>query len=394
EDDLNLKRNTYKECIDFIVEDLDDAAAVLPETWGAAERGRATSGAALALKGRVQLYAERWEDAVETYEKVLGKYALFNDYQTLFYVENEGNQEVILDVQFQSPDLVFYGNAQAVSPSQGGWGAGGPSQDLVNQYELRDGKTWNDPTSAYYNPGNPYENRDLRFYGTVQHDQGVYFGSRLETGSGRDGNGNLIKGVDVEKNNDVTQTGYYLCKYMDVTQPNIDLVWWPAETNQIIIRYAEVLLSYAEARNELLAAPDQDVYDRVNEVRTRAGLPDLPGGLTKEQMRERIRKERRIEFAFEYTYYYDCLRWKDKSRFTTNPGIVSIEYTYALNANGSVRTDETNRKIVLSRAFVYKNYHETRVFNLDTDFDWFFPIPQEEIDNNSSLVQNGTFRNE
>ena len=395
-DEVNLPRNSYKECVDFMVKDLTEASEVLPDAWGASDKGRATSGAALALKGRILLYGERWTDAANTYKILMDKNtnSLYPDFARLFYQENENNQEVILDCQFKFPEFIYNGNSQTLSPSQNGIGAGAPTQNLVDQFELLDGKAWNDPTSTYYNPNNPYENRDKRFYATVQYDQGVYFGKRLETGMGLDGNGNLVKGADIDKNNDVTQTGYYLSKASNTSGALIYNPWVPvpaAGTNVILIRYAEVLLSYAEAKNEA-TGPDQSVYDAVNEVRNRAGLPSLAAGLSKEQMRNKIKKERRTELSLEFIYYYDCLRWKDRSNFVDKPKIVNIEYTYELNSDGTVKIDETNRKIVKSRKFTYSEYPEARTFNLDTDFGWFFPIPQEEIDKNPNIVQNGAFQ--
>jgi len=395
-DEVNLPRNSYKECVDFMVKDLDDAAAILPTSWDATNRGRVTSGTAKALKGRIQLFAERWTDAAATYKSVIdaGTYSLYPNFQSLFFEENENNKEVILDVQYKYPEFIYSGNAQALSGTQNGWGAANPTQNLVDQFELLDGKAWNDPTSIYYDASNPYANRDKRFYGTVQYDQGVYFGKRLETGKGIDGKGNLVKGADVEKNNDVSQTNYYLCKGIDTggtLKYNASTPVPAMGTNVILMRYAEVLLGYAEAKNEA-TGPDQSVYTAINTVRSRAGLPNLPGGLSKEQMRAKIHKERRTELSFEHIYYFDCLRWKDRTNFTEIPKVVNITYTYGLNADGSVKIDNTSRKVVLSRMFTYPNYTEARTFNLDTDFGWFFPIPQEEIDKNPKIVQNGAFQ--
>jgi len=393
-DEVNLPRNSYKECVDFMVEDLSFAENVLPVSRAGSNLGRVTRGAAIALKGRILLYGERWVDAASEYQKIMdGTYALFPDFQTLFFEENENNEEIIFDIQMKYPEFPFVGNAQSLSTSQNGWGAGNPTQNLVDQFELLDGKMWNDPTSIYFNPDDPYANRDKRFYATVQHDQGVYFGKRLETGAGYDGNGQLIKGVDIAPTNFVTATAYYLCKGVD-TRGELIYSWEGTEksgTNIPIIRYAEVLLGFAEAENEA-TGPVSSVYNAVNEVRARAGLPPLPEGLSKDEMRLRIRKERQIELAFEYTYYFDCLRWKDENLFTQDAMIANILYEYETDpVTGEVLTDETNRKIIKSRSFSYTPYFEKRVFNLDDDFGWFFPIPQDEIDRNPNLVQNGQF---
>lgn len=393
-DNINIPRNTYKECVDFMVEDLTFAEELLPPAWTGSNLGRATRGAAIALKGRILLYGERWNDAATEYQKIMdGTYSLYPDFQSLFFMENENNSEIIFDCQMKYPEFPFVGNAQCLSTSQNGWGAANPTQNLVDKFELLDGKKWNDPTSTYYNPDDPYANRDKRFYGTIQYDQGVYFGKRLETGWGYDGNGQLVKGVDIAPTTFVTATGYYLCKGIDTRGELLYSTQGTpmSATNIPIIRYAEVLLGYAEAANEA-TGPSTSVYDAINAVRARAGLPGLPGGLTKEEMRQRIRIERQIELSFEYTYYFDCLRWEDENLFTQDAITANIQYEYATDpVTGEVLTDETNRKIVTDRTFSYTPYFEKRVFNLDDDFGWFFPIPQDEIDRNSQIIQNGQF---
>ena len=396
-DDAGLPRNTYKECVDFIVKDLNEAADVLPDKWTGGYLGRASKGTALALKGRVQLSAGRWAEAAATYKSVIDNkaafgFGLFPDFKGLFLEENENNSEAIFSVQFSYPQNTWSATSSSLPGSALGWGAGNPTQNLVDQFELKDGKAWNDPTSIYYDPNDPYAGRDPRFYATVMYDQGVYFGKRLETGSGMDGNGNLVKGIDIEKTNDVSQTNYYLCKMVD-TSPEQAGTYAPSNsphngTNLILMRYAEVLLGYAEAQNEA-AGPDASVYDAVNQVRSRVNIPNIPVG-SKEQVRQLIRKERRVELAFEYQYFWDLLRWHAKDQFTEAPQKVVINYTYDLNPDGTVKTDETGRKIVLSRTFSYAKYEDRNAFNLD-QYNWFIPLPQEEIDKNPNLIQNGIF---
>ena len=393
-DNVNLPRNTYNECVDFMVKDLSEAESILPDKREGNNIGRATRGAAIALKGRILLYGERWADAATEYNKIMdGTYSLFQDYKTLFYEENENNQEIVLDMQCKYPEFAFIGNAQCLSITQNGWSAGNPTQNLVDMYELLDGKAWDDPTSIYYNPADPYTNRDKRFYGTVQYDQGVYFGKRLETGRGPDENGLDILGADIANTTQRTATSYYLCKGID-TRGELAYNYGGTEksgTNIPLIRYAEVLLGFAEAENEA-SGPVQSVYDAVNEVRARAGLPSL-SGLSKDEMRIKIRKERQVELAFEYMNYYDCLRWKDRNLFTQDAMTANILYEYELDpATGEVMIDETNRKLIKNRTFSYSAYFEKRIFNFDTEFDWFFPIPQSEIDRNPLLVQNGQFQ--
>lgn len=400
-DELNRPRNTYKECVDFIVEDCNNAEKALPEKWDNGNTGRATKGAALALKGRMQLYAGRWAESAETYKKLIDNknaytYGLYPDFKQLFLRQNENNQEVIFDVQFIYPDFPWTGHFRSLPGSMTGWGAASPSQNLVDQFELKDGKAWNDKSSPYYDELNPWANREPRFYATILHDQGVYLGKRLETGTGLDGNGNLIKGVDIEKANDVTATAYYMGKFADTNLPENPYIDGTssafADQNVILIRFAEVLLGYAEAQNESIG-PDATVYNAVNEVRARVNLPGLPQGLSKDEMRRLIRKERRVELSFEMLYVWDLIRWRAIDQLTEPIGRAFIDYTYELNEDGSVKVDETSRKVIKSRKISYGNL-DARIFNLGDDFNWFFPIPQTEIDKNPNLKQNGEFADE
>lgn len=397
-DDLNQPRSTYKVCVDFIISDLDEAAKLLPDKWSGSDVGRASKLAALALKGRVQLFAGRWADAAATYKQIIdnkGNYGtgLFADFKGLFLMANKNNKEVILDCQILYPNFVWHAPLRCLPGSQNGWGAASPSQNLVDQFELKDGKAWNDVTSTYYNAKNPYDGRDPRFYATIMYDQGIYFGKRLETGTGRDGKGTLIKGTDIEKSNDVTQTAYYLQKQTNTSlSAPYDGNSQENGNNIILMRYAEVLLGYAEAQNEA-AGPDPSVYAAINELRARVSMPALPAGLSKDDMRKRIRKERRVELCFEYIYYWDLMRWHAIDQLTEPLNRVVINYTYDLNSDGSVKVDNTTRKVVLSRIFSYVKA-EDRYNNLGKDYNWFHPIPQTEIDKNPNLKQNGQFQDE
>jgi hypothetical protein len=138
-----------------------------------------------------------------------------------------------------------------------------------------------------------------------------------------------------------------------------DLKDGQSETNFIVLRYADILLMYAEAQNEF-AGPDASVYDAINKVRKRAGMTDIAGSYTKEQLRDIIRHERRIEFAGEALYYNDLRRWKTAE--------------VALNAT----------------IYNFKGAAiETRKFNPARDYWW--PIPQTQRDLNPNLEQNPNY---
>jgi len=132
-------------------------------------------------------------------------------------------------------------------------------------------------------------------------------------------------------------------------------------------RLGEMYLNYAEALNEA-AGPTSEVYTAIKKIRTRAGMPELPAGLSKDQMRERIRNERAVELSFEEHRFWDARRWKTGESALGGP-------IYGVEVTGT------------SPAFQYKQILvETRVFNPKSMY--LFPIPQAEIDKNLGLTQN------
>jgi len=342
ETQASLPRNTAAELLVQILKDLDEASAgtVLPLTYSGTEKGRATRGAALALKARVLLYAKRWQEAAETAQKVidLKTYTLFPDYRGLFYLENEGNSEVIFDVQYKYPEFT---HSLDISLDQQLGSA--PLPDLVNAYYATDGKPIS--TSPLYNPLKPYENRDSRQQATI-----ILPGTQFK--------GATVTAIQYPS------TGVGLKKYTifkDNEKPVAAPTSGTSELNYILFRYADILLTYAEAKNEH-TGPDLSIYTALNLVRKRAKMPDFVEGQTKEQLREEIRHERRIELAGEGLYYYDIRRW----------GI----------AEAVLNGDITN--IAGSRI-------DGRLFTANRDYFW--PVPSIAIQNNPKLTQNPNFNN-
>lgn len=328
----NLPRSTRQEVVDQVLTDLDYAASILPASYSGSNIGRATKGAALAFKTRVLLYESRWSEAAQTAKQVIDmdQYSLFPDYRGLFMLENEGNSEVIFDVQYIVPeyptswDIIIELQINVA-----------PTLDLVNSYLMQDGKSIQE--SDLYDPAQPYENRDPRLLQTVVIPGYMYRGS-------------------IVSESKYFSTGYGFKKYAtykdDVAQPNII----NSEINFIVLRYADVLLMYAEAQNEA-AGSDESVYNAINEIRQRAGMPEIPSGLSKEQMREVIRHERRIELAGEGLYYHDIRRWRT-AEVVMNANV--------LNSKGEVV--------------------QTRSFNPQRDYLW--PIHEVTLEENTALVQN------
>ncbi len=360
DDDFNISRSTKDATITFIVNDLDAAIGLLPESHPSNLLGKATKGAAQALKGRALLYGEKWSESASASKQVMdsGTYSLFSDYHNLFHEANDNNEEVVFDKQFQDPDIGHWGHLfnQAIG-YPGGWGGTSPTQDLVDAYEMTDGMSIAD--SPLYDGANPYENRDPRFAASILYEGSTWRDRAVETRLGG------LEGI--EKNGDATKTGYYMKKLLDESFENYGWGQQEGSNNWIHIRYAEVLLNYAEAQNEAVG-PDATVYAAVNEVRARAGvdMPSLSAGLSKDEMRDKIRQERRIELVFEEHRFFDLRRWGIAETVLNQP-INGVR----IGPNGErTGTDANGNPYGLFEV-------ETRTF---LPAHYLAPIPQSEID--------------
>ena len=334
----SLSRTPKEEVITQIVSDLDTAADLLPESYtSSADVGRVTKGAALALKARILLYDEQWAEAAKAAKDVidLETYELYPDYRGMYMPDNENNVEVIFDIQYSSPDHMSSMDHVAYILNRPA-----PLKDLLDAYLMTDGKSIDD--SPLYDPENPYENRDPRLHQTIA-CVGYYFNGKIVTP------------------NTFINTGFGQKKYTiypdDETLENVSQ--GNSYLNFIVIRYAEVLLTYAEALNESEDTPSSEVYSALNELRERptVSMPDIEQGLSKDEMREVIRLERRVELACEGHYYSDIRRWK----------------TAEVVNNGPI-CDYKGDTI------------SYRSFNPERDYLW--AIPQSEIDLNKNLEQN------
>lgn len=369
-----VQRATLAESINFVVSEADKAAALLPLTYGSADIGRATKGAALALKARMLLYAAsplyagtndatRWQAAAQAAKAVidLGLYKLYANYQQLFLTAN--NPEIIFNrIETQQGDSYLNLERWNGPNGYGGWGGNLPTQNLVDAYETMDGQTITEANSGY-DPQNPYVNRDPRFYATVLFNGAPYRGRTIQVFQP----GGLDSPDGPEAFN-TTLTGYYLRKFITESRGLGDANGSPAPW--IYFRLGEILLNYAEAQNEAVG-PDAPVYDAVNQLRARVSMPALPAGLTQAQMRERIRRERQVELAYEEHRYYDVRRWRIAS-VTENQPVRGV--TVTKDAAGTLRY---NYQTVQERRFGDRNY--------------FLPIPLKETQANPNLQQNPGF---
>ncbi|WPU93169.1 RagB/SusD family nutrient uptake outer membrane protein [Mucilaginibacter sabulilitoris] len=376
-----FKRVSIKESIDYAVAQLDDAASKLPvNNDGAWLLGRATKGAALALKSRLLLYAASplynagtWASAVTAAQAVisLNKYGIYTGgYNNLFLI-NETNETIFARLYTKNANHTHLEIANGPN-GYGGWAGNTPLQNLVDDYEMDNGKSITDPTSGY-DANNPYVHRDPRFSATVLYNGATYRGQTIETfiPGGKDSK-------DGPDNWNTTKTGYYLKKFMNDAYP-LQNPWGNAGFQPwIYFRYAEILLNFAEAANEAYgpdavpAGSTLSARTAINQIRSRPGInmPDLPSGLSQSQMRDAVRYERRVELAFEEHRFYDVRRWKI-AEVTENKPAGGIIIT---KSNGSFIY--TPKVALDGRAFATKHY--------------WLPIPRAEIQASGGQLQQNT----
>ena len=340
EEATGFPRKSFEECAAYIVNECDAILPALKDTWvgfdGEKWRGRATQGAALALKARMLLYAasplhnpdndiEKWKSAAKAAHDIiaLNKYALFGNYKDLFRLGNgaDGNSEVIFAQQgYNRNDFEIYN--YPIGYDQGGRGSTSPSQNLVNAYEMKSTGVAISERGSGYNSNNPYADRDPRLGMSILTNGTTFKGRPVDTWvGGADGLGKLK----------ATTTGYYIRKFVDenlnLAQNLTSMHTWT------LFRYAEVLLNYAEAMNEaygpeVTAGYTMSAKRAVDMVRGRSGvaMPPLPPGLSAIEMRARIRNERRVELAFEEHRFFDVRRWKIASQ-TENIPLMGMKIT-------------------------------------------------------------------
>jgi len=347
EEALVVTRTPKSEVLDQIYQDLDFAEQNLGTSPFAGHTGRPTMMSAIAVKTRLKLYNLDWSGAAAEAKKLIDLSAsnpdligLVDDYESVFSSESENLKEVLFDIQFVE-GTAGEGNALQVMIAPGpegnpgsGWGSITPLDGLVDSYYMIDGL----PTdqSPLFDPANPYLNRDPRMLinlfvpGISEWKGGIY----NENLGGFSPYFAVRKWVDLDA--EIGQDG---CNCN--------------ETNFILYRYGDVVMMYAEAENEV-SGPSANVYDAINSIRVRAGMPVVTPGLDQDQMRDVIRHERQVEFAWEGTRYFDLVRW------------------------GTAST-------VIPQATLFGQSMDSRVFE---SYMNLFPIPQSEIDQNPNLLQN------
>ena len=420
-EDYKVARNSFKETVDFIVANADSAAALLPTSYTGADVGRATKGAALALKARVLLYAASdlynvnpsanaltgyttpqdrtalWRAAKNAAQAVMdiGSYGLFRptpassqeaaqNYADLFLQKT--SQEAIMSRFFLTTrDDGAYPNRDDGPNGYHTWGGNTPIQNLVDDYRMADGSKfdWNNPAHA----AAPYQNRDPRFYGSILHD-GAPWRARPTDVKNLDpagtiqtfrqlklSDGSVVAGLDTRdspvENWNGAYSGYYIRKFID---PSLNAQFTRQEVPWIFFRYAEVLLNYAEASIELNELGD--AVNVLNQIRLRAGMTPFSAGLGQAALRDEYRNERRVEMVFEEQRFFDVRRWM------IAPAVLSkVAGGINIFVEGTSSTDRST----------WKNYR----YVIDTiqarAWDnklYFMPIHINEMNRNGLLTQN------
>jgi hypothetical protein len=366
EESKTIARTPKAEVLQFILDELD-FAKILPNSYPDAEKGRFTKGAVMALKARVLLCEDRWREVADICDAIINKHEagnldLFNGtYADLFKPQNKDNIEVLLNVEFMPINREQGNQYFLIPPSIGGYAGISPSQELVDSYLLLNGKTIQD---ASYNELTPYVNRDPRLDATV-----IRHGSKLENPNGGFTTINTALGTgddSINNSSNCTPTGYYVSKFYDKTARNM----LNSGSNLILIRYADVLLMYAEAKAKLNEFGQNEWDLTIKRLRSRAGFTDanalsFPVGNT--QMLDIIRRERRSELAMEGLRLMDLRRWK----------------TAEVALNGWLHGIKTNEAPSIDNGYVRV---DNRIFDKAKHYLW--PIPQSERDLNNNLSQN------
>ncbi|MFA6084003.1 RagB/SusD family nutrient uptake outer membrane protein [Mucilaginibacter sp.] len=360
-------RSPKQDCIAYAVSELELAIAGLKNVSLA--DGRASVGAAMGLKSRLLLYAAsplytngandaaKWAAAATAAKAVmnLGTYTLFPNYRNEFLTNatSEDVYERVYSTSVQHSQLELLNGPNGYN----GWGGNTPLQNFVDAFQMSNGKAITEPGSGY-NPQDPYTNRDPRLAQTVLYNGHPYRGRPVETFSpgGKDSKDGIA-------NWNTTLTGYYILKYMNENlNPDdpLNLYKDQSQTQPFkYIRYAEILLNYAEAQNEAVG-PDNSVYTALNLIRTRAGMPGITPGLSQSAMRTAIQNERQVELSFEDHRFFDVRRWKIANVTENVPA-----YGVRPVKNGDGTITYTKFVALTDRKFADKNY--------------WMPIPQSEI---------------
>lgn len=393
--EANVSRTPKNEIVDFLITELNESAIDLPQENNPLS-GRASKAAAWALASRIALYNERWNDAIVAAQKVMAlegsEVKLHENFMDLFQYAGEGSKEILFSIQYLKGEQMhsmyrFFGSRIAMAHTNKK-----PTYQTADSWECIDGLQIDE--SPLYDPKNPFVNRDPRLHFTLSLPGSIYLGYQYEThgDSVRCWNYRVDPPVRVA-NLEATHayasfTGIGWRKYVDILDKDAIN---DSELNMIVIRYAEVLLNYAEAKIEV-GQIDQSVYDAINKVRQRptVNMPPIISA-NQNELRNAVRRERKYEFAGEGLRLFDIRRWKIAENVMNLPVLGRMKKSYPAIPP---RVDELGTSyydnIPIAQQGESSDFKmrvvEIRSFDKNRDYLW--PIPYIEMDTNPALEQN------
>ena len=394
EDDFNLKRNTYAECVDFIVRELDEAAAILPETRPDNEFGRVTKLSAMAIKSRTLLYAasklhdpsttpngplydyskgSKWQDASDAAKAVidlvsardLKAVANAQEYQQMFLSSSE---DILFARSYNSEFYDFGVDANSLwdktqSPNGfDGWALSSPTHNFALEFNMADGTTTDEGT---YDPSMPNQGREIRYYANLIYQGASFRGRGIDYALAETPTVDCPHGLDSPEGlgnvQHSSKTGYNIRKFQDESVA----VGGGISPNRpyILYRLAEIYLNYAEAQFEL--GNEEEARTFLNKVSTRALQPEITASGS--DLYKAIQRERRVELSFEGHNFFDERRWMEVDHL----GFDIKGLTWTKGENCEVSFGEYT---VLTRPWFEKHY--------------YLPIPLTEVEKAPSLEQN------
>lgn len=392
--EAQVERATEAQIREFIHTELDECTSDLSEKPAA--RGRIAQGAALAIRMREALYYGDWQVAKDKAQAIIdlskkngNLYELekgADGYSRLFQVAGQDSKEIILAVQYINSTKPLGVIGQMYNNGDGGWSSIVPTYQLIDTYEMKSGLTITESGSGY-DPAHPFKNRDPRLALTV-----IYPGANYIKADGTKAVFNTLdKTVDGSANanfmtaaDNASKTGLTWNKYLGPITQYSDI--WKSNACPIVFRYAEVLLTWAEAENEL-NGPSDDVYAKINEVRTRVGMPEVDRSKysSKETLRELIWRERGVEFAGEGIRRADILRWKTSDGKMFAEKVLNVTLERRVGTVDMKGSDPESRATIKLDASAADKKIEDRKFEKKNRY---FPFGQEVLDKNPKLTQN------
>jgi hypothetical protein len=401
--DALLPRTPKAAIAEKLLADLKAAAAVLPWTRPDSERGRITRAVALGIRARIALYNKNYVEAAASAKEIIDNEAangliLHPRYEDLFNASGQNSREIMMIMPYRqgfSPgpgtsDFSNFPQAQG-SRNRGAFTVATPTQSMIDSYEATDGKPIDE--SSVYDPSQPFANRDPRLAASIVTPQTIWAGLRFE--SHKDSlRARNAAGVITGNNNDCRTIswpaafcGYLWKKYTD--EPSQIALRPDSFLSFSLMRYAEILLIFAEAKFELGQA-DQSALNAINRVRARAygvnvaNVASYPAITTTNQaeLRTIIKRERKVELANEGFRLFDIRRWRIAEKVMPVP-----LYGRILNTKTATLRPQIDEDGFVSYKGVESQYDlntDSRFLNAFRTFnparDYLCPIPQQEID--------------